>query len=129
MILRMGGAALIAAIARRRASPRDGLDVFTASARRPRRRAAVPTFPVRRRPEEDQTAALVLRVNRLEDQLRRPTASIEELENAQRRLQDQLQKFRQDVEFRLGDRSAPPAPASAPPPVAWPRRRRSLRRW
>jgi tol-pal system protein YbgF len=55
------------------------------------------------------------------------------LQNAQRQLEAQLQKFRQDVEFRFGDRSggAPPEPnvAEAPlapdQPAAAPRPRRS----
>ena len=52
----------------------------------------------------------MLRVNRLEEALRQANGRIEELENAQRRLEAELQKFRQDVEYRLGDRSggAPP---------------------
>ena len=60
---------------------------------------------------------LVLRVNRLEEELRQANGRIEELENAEHRLEDQLQKFRQDVEFRFGERSGqaqPPAPAAAP---------------
>ena len=81
--------------------------------------------------EENQAAALVVRVNRLEEQLRQANGRIEELENAQRRLEEELQKFRQDVEFRFGDRTgasaaaaAAPAPA-APPPRPWRSRRRS----
>lgn len=65
--------------------------------------------------EQDQTAALVLRVNRLEEQLRQANGRIEELENAQHRLEDQLQKFRQDVEFRFNDRSGAATPAPAAP--------------
>src|SRR5208283_6160751 len=68
--------------------------------------------------EEDQAAALVLKVNRLEEQLRQANGRIEELENAEHRLEDQLQKFRQDVEFRFGEHSSqaePPAPAAAAP--------------
>jgi tol-pal system protein YbgF len=64
---------------------------------------------------------LVLRINRLEEQLRQANGRIEELENAQHRLEDQLQKFRQDVEFRFGERSGqpePPAPATAAPAPA-----------
>jgi len=78
--------------------------------------------------DPEDAAALVLRVNRLEEALRQANGRIEELENAQRRLEAQLQKFRQDVEFRFGDRSeggasqgsdvaeAPlaPAPSGAP---------------
>jgi tol-pal system protein YbgF len=64
-------------------------------------------------------AGLVLRVNRLEEALRQANGRIEELENAQRRLEAQLQKFRQDVEFRFGDRSedAPPGPDIADAPL------------
>lgn len=71
-------------------------------------------------PGADDVAALVVRVNRLEEALRQANGRIEELENAQRRLEAQLQKFRQDVEFRFGDRSgsAPPAPDVAEAPLA-----------
>jgi tol-pal system protein YbgF len=62
----------------------------------------------------------VVRINRLEEALRQANGRIEELENAQRRLEAQLQKFRQDVEFRFGDRSggAPPEPDIAEAPLA-----------
>ena len=59
--------------------------------------------------DPNDAAGLVVRVNRLEEELRQAHGRIEELENAQRRLEAQLQKFRQDVEYRLGDRS-PGAP-------------------
>ena len=81
--------------------------------------------------DDNETAALVLRINRLEEELRQANGRIEQLENAERRLEDQLQKFRQDVEYRFGERSggasgsAPPSVASAPavimpPPAAAP---------
>jgi tol-pal system protein YbgF len=65
-------------------------------------------------------AGLVLRVNRLEEALRQANGRIEELENAQHRLEAQLQKFRQDVEYRFGDRSegAPPESDIAETPLA-----------
>ncbi len=80
--------------------------------------------------DPNDAAELVMRVNRLEEDLRQATGQIEELQNAQRRLEAQLQKFRQDVEFRLGDRSgssrpdadvaeaplAPDQPGTAPRP-------------
>jgi tol-pal system protein YbgF len=68
----------------------------------------------------DDAAELVVRVNRLEEALRQANGRIEELENAQRRLEAELQKFRADVEFRFGDRSggAPPAPDVAEAPLA-----------
>jgi len=60
--------------------------------------------------------ALDVRIDRLEDELRQANGRIEELENQQRRLEDQLKRFQQDVEFRLG--GAGPAVAAAPPVAA-----------
>ncbi len=78
-------------------------------------------------------AGLVVRINQLEEELRQAYGQIEELQNAQHRLEAQLQKFRQDVEFRFGDRSggAPPdsdvaeAPLTPDQPAIAPRPRRS----
>src|ERR1700683_4057884 len=83
--------------------------------------------------DPDDAAGLVVRINRLEEELRQAYGRIEELQNAQRRLEAQLQKFRQDVEFRFGDRSggAPPdsdvaeAPLAPDQPAVAPRPRRS----
>src|ERR1700735_5740286 len=83
--------------------------------------------------DPEDAAGLVLRTNRLEEALRQANGRIEELQNAQQRLEAQLQKFRQDVEFRLGDRSGGPPPdsdvAEAPlapdQPAVAPRPRRS----
>jgi tol-pal system protein YbgF len=83
--------------------------------------------------DPNEAAQLVLRVNQLEEELRQANGRIEELENAEHRLETQLQKFRQDVEFRLGDRSegspAEPdvaeAPLSPSEPPAPPRPRKS----
>src|SRR3984957_1451739 len=55
--------------------------------------------------DPNDAAGLVVRINRLEEELRQAYGRIEELQNAQRQLEAQLQKFRQDVEFRFGDRS------------------------
>jgi tol-pal system protein YbgF len=70
--------------------------------------------------DPNDPAGLVMRVNRLEEELRQANGRIEELENAQRRLESQLQKFRQDVEFRFGDHSegAPPESDVAEAPLA-----------
>jgi tol-pal system protein YbgF len=78
-------------------------------------------------------AGLVVRINRLEEELRQAYGRIEELQNAQHRLETQMQKLRQDIEFRLGDRSGGPPPdsnvAEAPlapdQPAVAPRPRRS----
>jgi tol-pal system protein YbgF len=85
---------------------------------------------------EGDAAQLVLRVNQLEEELRQANGRIEELENAEHRLEAELQKFRQDVEFRFGDRSgspprdadiveAPEAPPSPGEPAAAPRPKKS----
>ena len=70
--------------------------------------------------DPNQAAGLVLRINQLEEELRQANGRIEELENAEHRLETQLQKFRQDVEFRLGGRSegAPAEPDVAEAPAA-----------
>ncbi len=70
--------------------------------------------------DANEAATDVVRLNQLEDELRQANGRIEELENAQHRLEDQLQKFRQDVEFRFGERSgaASPAPVGAASPPA-----------
>jgi tol-pal system protein YbgF len=64
--------------------------------------------------EGGEAATLVLRIDRLEAALRRANGQIEELQNDNHRLEDRLQRFQQDVEFRLGGG----APGAAPPPPA-----------
>ena len=61
--------------------------------------------------------ALVVRVERLENQLRAANGAIEELQNQQRRLEEQIKRFQEDVEFRLGGAhgAAPGAIAEAAP--------------
>ena len=67
--------------------------------------------------DPNDPAAMVVRLNRLEDALRQANGRIEELQNQQRILQDQLRRFQQDVEYRLGG-AAPPQPGAAPPVAA-----------
>jgi tol-pal system protein YbgF len=73
--------------------------------------------------------ALVVRIDRLEDELRRANGQIEELQNQNVRLQEQFKRFREDVEFRLsgakpsgGAAPPPPVALSEPPPVVKPRK-------
>ena len=79
----------------------------------------------------DNEGALALRITRLESALRRATGQIEDLQNDNRKLSQQLQKFREDVEFRLSGKTGsviatdPPVVASAPAPQTTPRPRRS----
>ena len=64
---------------------------------------------------ESQAAAFVLRIDRLENELRRANGAIEQLQNQQRRLEDQLKRFQDDVEFRLsGSHGAAPTLESGP---------------
>jgi tol-pal system protein YbgF len=69
-------------------------------------------------------AALVVRIERLEDELRHANGAIEELQNQQQKLQEQLKRFQEDVEFRFKDAGSgarlPPVAAAtpAPPPIA-----------
>ena len=48
--------------------------------------------------------AVAVRVGKLEGRIREMTGQIEELQNANRKLTDQIQKFQADVEFRLQDK-------------------------
>ena len=79
----------------------------------------------------DNEGALSLRISKLENALRRATGQIEDLQNENRKLSQQLQKFREDVEYRLsGKTGAAPTPeptvvANAPGPQALPRPRRT----
>ena len=85
----------------------------------PQAQAAPPVDAPGAEPAEDQATEIVLRLNRLEEALRKANGRIEELENANRRLDEQLQKFRHDVEYRFGEKTGAPtaAAASAPPPA------------
>jgi len=83
----------------------------------------VPPADVPGEPSPDSaTAALALRIERLESELRQATGAIEQLQNQQRRLEDQVKRYQEDVEFRLGgSHAAPPAAdASSPPSPARP---------
>jgi tol-pal system protein YbgF len=68
-------------------------------------------------------ASLLLRVERLESQLRQMNGLIEQMQNDNHRLADQLRKFQQDVEFRFqenGGRNAKPqkrGDLDTPPPA------------
>jgi tol-pal system protein YbgF len=77
-------------------------------------------------------AELVVRLNRLEGQVRQMSGQIEQLQFENRQQKDQLRKFQEDVEYRFqersgGGRSASPAttqPSTAPrTPAARPDRR------
>jgi tol-pal system protein YbgF len=75
--------------------------------------------------DPNDPAAMVVRLDRLEDELRQANGRVEELENQQKQLEDTLKRFQQDVEYRLGGAAprpmagaVPPIPGAAPPIVA-----------
>lgn len=81
---------------------------------------ATPLLAVRPAAAQDASELLV-RINRLETQVRQLQGSIEELQFQNRKLEEQLRKFQEDVEFRFQERSGgAKAPAAAAPgqPVA-----------
>jgi tol-pal system protein YbgF len=99
----------------------QGFDFFHRQSAQTAQMAPPASIPGAAEGGASEAATEVLRINRLEDELRQANGRIEELENAQHRLEDQLQKFRQDVEFRFGAHSGEgsPAPvAAATPPAA-----------
>ena len=63
-------------------------------------------------------AELLLRVSRLENQVRQLSGQIEQLQFQNRRLEEQLRKFQEDVEFRFQDLAKGARPATATPPAA-----------
>lgn len=65
-------------------------------------------------------ADAIVRLNRLESQVRQLSGQIEQLQFENRQLKEQLRKFQEDVEFRFqenrgGNRAAPPAPSTTTP--------------
>jgi len=64
----------------------------------------------------DDAAGLEVRVSRIEEQMRQLNGQIEQLQFGQRKLEDQMRKFQQDVDFRLQDGSHGGGGAAAPRP-------------
>jgi tol-pal system protein YbgF len=71
------------------------------------------------RPQQD-SAGLLVRIDRLENQMRQINGQIEQLQFGSRRIEEQLRKFQEDVDFRFQDGgargTAPAAPSSRPLP-------------
>ncbi len=63
-----------------------------------------------------ETAQLLLRIDRLENQIRSMNGQIEQLQFSQRRMEDLLKKFQQDVDFRFQDSQGGRAPGGSAPP-------------
>ncbi len=68
-------------------------------------------------------AGNLLRIDRLENQVRTLTGQLEQLQFQNKRLEDQMRKFQQDVEFRFQENSKSAAPAGRPPTAPAPGRR------
>jgi tol-pal system protein YbgF len=66
-------------------------------------------------------ADMVVRLNRMESQMRQLSGQIEQLQFENRRLTEQLRKFQEDTEFRLSGQK--PQSAPAPRPAQPPRQR------
>lgn len=68
-------------------------------------------------------ASLLVRVERLEDQIRQMTGQMQQMQFENHQLQDQLKKFQEDVDFRFQERGGRSArhgeltPANPPPPT------------
>lgn len=78
--------------------------------------------------QAQDAAELTVRVNRLENQVRQLSGQIEQLQFENRRLAEQLRKFQEDIEFRLGQGGQRPGPAAGqtpPPGQTTPRPRRN----
>jgi tol-pal system protein YbgF len=72
-------------------------------------------------PAAAQDAAdAIVRLNRLENQMRQMSGQLEQLQYENRQLKDQLRKFQEDVEFRFqetgGRGGSKPSPSAAPAP-------------
>ena len=72
---------------------------------------AIPGGEPQYSPAQAQDAAsLLIRIDRLENQIRAQNGQIEQMQFQMRQLQDQLRKFQQDVDFRFQENSGKPAP-------------------
>lgn len=68
----------------------------------------------------------IVRLNRVEGQMRQLSGQVEQLQFENKQLKEQLRKFQEDVEFRFqerGGRAATPAPAGSTPPATRPAKR------
>ncbi|MGH6844868.1 MAG: hypothetical protein ACRECU_09155, partial [Methylocella sp.] len=64
---------------------------------------------------QQDSAALLVRIDRLESQMRQINGQIEQMQFETRRLADQLKKFEEDVDFRFHEGGAPGAHVAKPP--------------
>ncbi|MGI8568746.1 MAG: tol-pal system protein YbgF [Methylocella sp.] len=64
---------------------------------------------------QQDSAGLLVRIGRLESQMRQISGQIEKMQFETGRLAEQLKKFQEDVDFRLREGGAPGAPVGKPP--------------
>ena len=64
---------------------------------------------------QQDSAGLVVRIGRLESQMRQISGQIEQMQFETRRLAEQLKKFQEDVDFRFHEGGAQGAPVVKPP--------------
>ena len=74
--------------------------------------------------QAQDSATLLIRIDRLENQVRGLNGQIEQMQFQMRKLDEQLRKFQQDVDFRFQENSGKPAPR--PQPQTTPQRRGDL---
>lgn len=67
-------------------------------------------------PPQQSSASLLVRIDRLENQIRQLNGQIEQMQFANRRLEEQLKKFQADVEFRFQDSAGRPGSGAPPSP-------------
>jgi len=66
-------------------------------------------------------ASLLLRIDRLENEVRALNGSLEQMQYQQQKLADQLKRFQEDVEFRLNGAKPAVTADAAPPPMPKPK--------
>jgi tol-pal system protein YbgF len=64
--------------------------------------------------DQPDSAQLLVRIGRLESQMRQINGQLEQMQFENRKLEEQLKKFQEDVDFRFHD-GGPGAPAAKPP--------------
>ena len=64
---------------------------------------------------QQDSASLLVRIGRLETQMRQISGQIEQMQFETRRLAEQLKKFQEDVDFRFHEGGAQGAPVAKPP--------------
>jgi tol-pal system protein YbgF len=81
-----------------------------------------PSLPIPGSFEVAQVSAadLLVRIDRLESQIRALNGTVEQLQFRNRELETQLKRFQDDVEFRFQEQRGQPRPAATPPRTAPP---------